>query len=54
MTLDHAEVISSLVDIVQEEPDITNGKLALALCEIYPELTRDEVLDIIEAERGER
>jgi len=38
-------------DILEEEPRMVTGKLALALCEIYPELHRDQMLDLIELER---
>ncbi len=45
------EIVQSMRDILEEEPRMVTGKLALALCEIYPELHRDQMLDLIELER---
>lgn len=38
-------------ELLEEEPEISNGALALALSEEYPEYGRDELLDLIELER---
>lgn len=45
------EIVQSMQDAIQEDPKITNGTLALGLAETYPELARDQILDLIQLER---